>query len=336
MSAGAAAGARAIRLAQALVVLAACTGASTPPEPATSEPRIPPGPYVAGTSYFSRNDYVEYIAGDSPVIYSAPHGGALRPGHIPDRTVARCGESVVTGADLNTADLVRRIQQAHFARTGAYPHVVVNHLHRTKLDANRPLADAACGAPDAEEAWDAWHRFIEVARAEVVATSGRGWYMDVHGHGHAVQRLELGYLLGADALRQADAALDAAATLETTSSVAALSRETPVAFSELLRGPSSLGSLYAAAGFPAVPSSGDPAPADGEAYFSGGYNTGRHGCRGAETAPGGVVCGSQLEANFTGVRDDSTNRIRFAAATAAVVEEYLWRNWGLTLARASR
>ena len=324
----------ALLLAPLVALLAACTSAPTPPAP--PESRIPVGPYAAGTSYFSRDDYIEYIAGNSAVIYTAPHGGALRPGEIPDRTVTRCGASVVTGADRNTADLVRRIQQAHFARTGTYPHVVINHLHRTKLDANRPLTDAACGDPEAEAAWSAWHEFIEVARAATVASAGRGWYVDVHGHDHPVQQLELGYLLSADALRQGDAALDAASAVEASSSMAALSRSSPLAFSDLLRGAASLGSLYAAAGFPAVPSAGAVAPAEGEAYFSGGYNTERHGCAGAGTPGAGAVCGVQLEANFTGVRDEATNRVRFAVATAAVVEEYLQRHWGLRLSAAGR
>lgn len=326
-----------VLLSHVVVLLAACTSAPTPPkEPAPPDSRIPAGPYVPGASYFSRDLYIEYVAGNSPVIYTAPHGGALRPGKMPDRTIARCGESVVTSADLNTADLVRRIQQAHFARAGTYPHVVINHLHRTKLDANRPLADAACGDAKAQAAWEAWHEFIELARAAVVARSGRGWYVDVHGHGHPAQQLELGYLLGAGALRQGNAALDATSAPEASSSIAALSRSSPLPFSDLLRGPASMGSLYAAAGFPAVPSSDAVAPVEGEAYFSGGYNTGRHGCAGAAVAAAGVVCGVQLEANFTGVRDDSTNRIRFAAATAAVVEEYLQRHWELRLSSASQ
>jgi hypothetical protein len=39
-----------------------------------------------------------------------------------------------------------------------------------------------------------------------------------------------------------------------------------------------------------------------------------------------------VEANFTGVRDNATNRQRFADATAIVLEQYLRAHWGLRLA----
>src|SRR5687767_3164643 len=71
---------------------------------------IPVGPYTPGQSYFGRNNYIEYVAGNAPVIYSAPHGGALTPAEIPDRTASRCGGSATTGADLNTVELVRAMQ----------------------------------------------------------------------------------------------------------------------------------------------------------------------------------------------------------------------------------
>lgn len=44
--------------------------------------------YVAGQSYFGRNGYIEYVAGNAPVILTAPHGGSLTPTGIPDRTAA--------------------------------------------------------------------------------------------------------------------------------------------------------------------------------------------------------------------------------------------------------
>ena len=41
--------------------------------------------YLPGVSYFGRSNYIEYIAGDLPIIISAPHGGALIPAEMPDR-----------------------------------------------------------------------------------------------------------------------------------------------------------------------------------------------------------------------------------------------------------
>ncbi len=43
---------------------------------------VPPIVYVAGQSHLRRNGYVKYIAGNTPVIFTAPHGGTLSPSSI--------------------------------------------------------------------------------------------------------------------------------------------------------------------------------------------------------------------------------------------------------------
>ena len=80
---------------------------------------------------------------------------------------------------------------ARAARFGTYPHVIINHLARRKLDANRTETEATCGSDAARVAFAEWHAFIDVAKAAVLQSSGRGWYMDIHGHAHAKARLEL-------------------------------------------------------------------------------------------------------------------------------------------------
>lgn len=319
----------------ALVTSVGCRGA-TGPQRLQSGPAfaIPTGPYVPGQSYFGRNNYIEYVAGNAPVIYSAPHGGALTPSEIPDRTAGNCGGAATTTTDLNTAELVRAMQARHVARFGTYPHIIINHLARRKLDANRTAEEAACGDAEAIIAFGEWHDFINVAKAAVLQASGRGWYMDMHGHGHSIQRLELGYLLSGAQLDLSNASLDANAAFEDTASMRTISEFAPPSFSALLRGTNSLGTLYANNGFRSVPSTAEPGPA-GESYFSGGDNTRRHTCGAEAAAFGGTtagnICGVQIEANYTGVRDNATNRDRFGDATAAVLEQYLATHWGLNL-----
>ena len=230
------------------------------------------------------------------------------------------------------------MQQRHFARYGTYPHVIINHLARRKLDANRLETEAACGDPTARRALNEFHAFIDAAKTTVRQASGRGWYMDIHGHGHAKQRLELGYLLTGAQLSLSDATLDANRAFQDTASMRTVSEGAPISFSALLRGSASLGTLYAANGFPSVPSASDPSPGTDE-YFSGGDNTRRHGC-GAEASAlggqtGGQICGVQIEANFAGVRDTPANRDRFGDATATVLGQYLSAHWGLVLGSAS-
>jgi len=228
--------------------------------------------YTSGTSYFGRAKYVEYMAGDLPVILSAPHGGYLTPSEIPDRTAARCGGSTnfVTGGDYMTKELAFAIRWALFNATGRWPHVIINHLARAKLDANRDELAAACSDPEAQTAWREYHGFIDVAKMDVVAQYGTGFLADVHGHAHTIQRIEIGTLTTADELRLADATLDAKATYEDLNSMRYQSQLSVWTFSELLRGPASLGSRLAALGYRSIPSVNDPYPKVGEAFFDGG------------------------------------------------------------------
>ena len=316
------------------VTLSACAGGPTDTKPSVTPPPIPPVTYVAGQSYFGRNSYVEYIAGNAPVILTAPHGGALTPSSIPDRTAGACGGSATTVTDANTQDLARTMQTRYAARFGTYPHVIISRLSRRKLDPNRLQPEAACGNAEAATALSEWHNYIDLAKSAVLQAHGKGWYMDIHGHAHAVPRLELGYLLTAAQLDGTDASLDASSSSESAASILTLSQSSPLSFSALLRGPTSLGTLYAAQGFPSVPSSSDPRP-NGTDYFNGGDNTRRHTCS-REAGPlggttGGAICGVQVEANFVGVRDNAANRERFADATALVLEQYLREHWGLRL-----
>lgn len=308
-----------------IVSALACSKSTTGPSPKT---------YTPGVSYFGHNNYIEYIAGNAPIIFSAAHGGALNPATIPDRTDARCGGSATTVTDLNTIELVRAMQRRYFARFGKYPHVIINHLARTKLDANRTAVEAACGNAEALTALEDWHDFINTAKSAVLQSSGKGWYMDMHGHGHTIQRLELGYLLSSNQLDLSDASLDAIRAYEDTASMRTISEADPISFSALLRGSTSLGTLYAANGFRSMPSSADPSP-HGDPYLSGGDNTRRHGC-GAEATPfggitGGNICGVQIESNFVGVRDNAANMDKFGDATAVVLEQYVFAHWALKL-----
>src|SRR5581483_5900821 len=177
-------------------------------------------------------------------------------------------------------------------------------------DVNRVGIEATCGSAEAETALREWHRFIDDAKAAVLQSAGKGWYMDMHGHGHELQRLEIGYLLTGAQLDLSDSALNAQRAYGDTASIRTLLGG-GTTFAALLRGPASLGSLYAANGFPSIPSASDPAPR-GTLYFSGGDNTRRHTC-GAEATPfggvtAGLICGVQIESNFTGVRDSPASR----------------------------
>jgi N-formylglutamate amidohydrolase len=279
--------------------------------------------YTPGQSYFGANQYIEYIAGNCPVIISAPHGGYLTPASIPNRTC----QGATTVADAYTEELTREIAQEFFKYTGKYPHVIINRLDRVKLDANREINEATCGNAIAITAWNEFHNFIQVAKNQVNNTYGKGFYVDVHGHSHRKERVELGYMLYDSELRLSDATLNTSKYID-FSSVKSLATVNPNNYTHaaILRGSMSLGSLLNNQGYPAVPSSTIPAPKSGDPYFSGGYNVDTHGSR-----KGGKIDGVQMECNRTGIRDNVTNRLAFAKKFAVVLNNYVEHHYQIAI-----
>ena len=158
---------------------------------------------VPGQSTFTADRYVESVAGNLPIVLTAPHGGALKPDSIANR------KEGVLGADLNSLELARALAAELFARTGRHPALVASHLHRSKLDPNREIKEAAQGDPTAESAWRDFHAAIRAALDASVARHGFAFLIDLHGHSHPIARLELGYALDSAQLNRSDATFDA-------------------------------------------------------------------------------------------------------------------------------
>lgn len=273
--------------------------------------------YIPGETYFGENEYIEFKAGNLPIIISAPHGGGLEPTEIPDRNCIGC----VYVRDSRTQELVRQMSDAIFEEFGCYPYIIINRLHRKKLDANRDIGDAADGDPMAEQAWMEFHNFIQGAKDSVTQNFGKGLYLDLHGHGHDIQRLELGYRISKTKLQMSDVELDAFVDDASIKNLAN-GNLNQLTLSQLLRGEDSFGELYQEKMFPAVPSQTDSFPIGNEPYFSGGYNTERHGSK-----LEGVIDGIQIECNWENVRNNEVNREIFATATAQVLRKYLEKHY---------
>jgi hypothetical protein len=286
--------------------------------------------YQPGAHYFGRNHYVEYIAGDMPVIFSAPHGGALTPPEIPDRVNDGSGPHYAAMTDSYTEELARTVQSVFRSYFGHSPHIIICRLKRTKLDCNRSLAQSGAGTnASAVRAWNEFQDFIDTACSAAVAQNGFGFYIDLHGQKHAVQRLELGYLLTAGQLARTDAELDGGSYAGQSSLrrlAAVADKKLSMPFSQLLRGSHSFGGLMASYGYPSVPSPAMPGPGAAEAYFDGGYNVAVHSSR-----SGGPIDGLQIEANMTGVRDRAVNRTNYARAIARTVDYFFTNYYGLNL-----
>jgi hypothetical protein len=254
--------------------------------------------------FFGDKEYIEYIPGTLPLIISAPHGGALKPEDMRNRTTGK------TDKDGNTQELARLISEELFKKHGGKPHLIICRLHRVKLDANREIVEAAQGDPQAERAWHEFQNFIKQAREKVKKDFGSGLYIDLHGQRHLRGWVELGYALTAQKLDLTDEQLQGDPSIVAASTLPELDKRSPHSFAALIRGPASLGALLAAEGFNSVPSPKVPSPGTNE-YFSGGYNAQTHG-----SANGGTISGLQIECPWVGVRDKPENHRKFAAALA--------------------
>ena len=131
-------------------------------------------------------------------ILSAPHGGTLRPDYIPNRQTkdtSYCNpkKPCLTLNDSFTKDIALSIAHKIVRNYCKAPFVVINHLHRTKLDANRNRLEGAQDNEIADEAWKNYHTFIQDAQRMIMDEHGivdndigqsgiKGLLLDVHGY----------------------------------------------------------------------------------------------------------------------------------------------------------
>jgi hypothetical protein len=272
---------------------------------------------------FGANNYIEYQIGTLPIVISVSHGGQLEPTTIPDRT---CNNPVFA-MDAFTVETALEIKQKLFERTGCYPHIIISHLKRSKLDPNRNITDGACGHPDAIIAWQEFHDFISTARdAANEQYQNHTFFIDLHGHGNTIQRIELGYLLYDYELELSDITLNTAQYINYSSiRNLAISNLNNFSHAELLRGPFAFGSLLVNQNYPAVPSQDIPFPGASSNYFSGGYITANHTCY----HPDAPINGLQMELNFNNIRDTPANRSEFASAFSQAFLTYMNTHFGI-------
>lgn len=266
------------------------------------------GPEESLETQFGTREFIEYYPGRLPIVIAVPHGGRERPDDMPDRT------SGVTAMDANTQELGREIAEEMKRRTGELPHLVVCHLHRSKLDANRDVSEAAQGSEAAEIAWREHHAFIEKACQTAVAEHGFAFLIDLHGHSHPEARVELGYLHSPEDLADCPDRI-AGGWFAEAGSLAWMAERVSGEYADLLHGRHSLGALLEERGFLATPSPRMPVPS--MPFFRGGYTVARH-CK-AEMK----VVGVQIEANRPRLRDTAENRLRFAEALCSALDAFL-------------
>ncbi len=277
--------------------------------------------WETGKSYFDEEHWTEFIPGDMPLVISVPHGGTEV---LPDVPLRDC-KGAVTVTDTRSAELGREIQNAFFKKYGVRPYLIVCLISRKNVDQNRDIDEGTCGNEKMRKPWNAFHDDIDTALALAVRKFGSALYIDLHGHGHANQRLELGYSLNASDLPDLSNKGDLSdlAKKSTLNNLLNLNKKTD--FKDLMIGEHAFGTLITEAGSPAVPSKQDPYIADGGKYFNGGYNARRY-----TSSKYPNVFGWQIESNYKGVRD-AAGRPAFARAFADVIMKYFKQNTTIKL-----
>jgi len=267
---------------------------------------------TAALQMIDKEGWTAYLKGTMPLVISVPHGGTLNLGEVADRSC----EGAVTVTDSYTKELALEIADQLQKFKGQLPYLVICNLIRKDIDQNRDKSEATCGDSRMEGPWEVFHSQIDDAIDEAISKFGHCIYIDLHGHGHPEQRLELGYMLSDKELKEIYQTKQTPAKQHSLSNYLTASKGT-LELHDLLFGPEAFGTLMAKEGFPAVPSAQDPFPQEGQKYFNGGYNTRRYT---AANRP--QVVGWQIESNMKGVRDKAGRPV-FAAAFAKVITQYI-------------
>jgi hypothetical protein len=269
----------------------------------------------AASPRVSPTGFIEYWPGTLPIILSAPHGGSLAPKELPDRQYGKIMR------DEKTIELATAMRDELQKKYGAAPALIICRVTRHKLDCNREIVEAAQGDALAEKGWKEYHAFIDEAERDLLKRHPHGLYLDIHGHAHAKQRVELGYAITSKDLLLPDADLD---KLAAKSSIRGLQAVTKTPLSQLLRGPASLGALLGASGISCVPAPEAVLEKD-DSYFDGGYDIRQHG-----SMNGGKIDAIQLE-HPKSLRDTKEHRATMATALTEALGKFWEANYGTAL-----
>eukprot|EP01119_Soliformovum_irregulare_P023958 TRINITY_DN8483_c0_g1_i1.p1 TRINITY_DN8483_c0_g1~~TRINITY_DN8483_c0_g1_i1.p1 ORF type:complete len:422 (+),score=83.13 TRINITY_DN8483_c0_g1_i1:228-1493(+) len=275
-------------------------------------------------TYFGKNNCIEYVLGNIPVVISAPHGGHIKPSEMKNRTTG------VLDGDKNTIPLLSDIVVAMTNQSDLQneiprlPHVIICHLSRLKLDANRNRNDASLGDVHAQAAWDEFHNFIEIAKMRSIDQYGFCQYFDLHGNDSS-KKVMIGQMTRkADFESQVEGHLES--KMNEFCSSASLLRSKPDYESKesLMMGATSFAKYfqdesvkrYGSNILECTPIGKTRGEFDwgGPDFYNGGYNTGRHG----SLKNSGKCNGIQIETP-THLRLDSTTMQTFGEAFAAAI-----------------
>lgn len=263
-------------------------------------------------------NYTEYHVGNINIMISIPHDGYLKPRNIPDRTSTDAGIIDYNTWKLGTTIVDELVKL--FKPENKMPHLVVNNLHRIKLDPNRNDIECCSGINnDGYRAYVEYHGFIKKFEYDFMELNAKGYkqglLIDLHGQSHIEDWVELGYLLIESELDRPmlNNPMD--------SSVRLLDATSPYSFDNLIRGSVSLGGiLQTEFGVKTVPSPAHKSPGDGN-YFTGGFITRTYGSINCKRSRINAI---QLEASYD--MRDNTQIANSARIFSKAIYDYYYKH----------
>jgi len=274
---------------------------------------------------------INYTPGDINLILTVPHNGYDRAEAIPTR-LAGCKNSakecefpgrsschkrkickVVTEGDGWTQTIGKYLHKAFKKLTGRTPHLIISNLHRSRMDPNREIEEAAQGNKAAMAAYKEFHDTIR--EAKTTFGDEPGLLIDIHGQAHKKNETEIGYLIKPKDLNLGN-------YTNSKLSIKGLVTRKKVSVEEYIWGCRSLGALFEDAGYKAVPSPNKTSPGQ-DKYFNGGYITSTHG-----SWLGGLVDAIQLEIPGE-IRNDGGKSLRkhFSSNLARILATFFSQNY---------
>jgi len=161
---------------------------------------------------------VSWTVGNCNLVITVPHGGTVGSDTSPaGNLVCQSGNILETrkgtiacrigtytrdaGTEVIAADMLDILSQE-----GLRPHVVECHVHRSKVECNRDLTEIAVQEPgkEGEFIYSMFHGWISEA-VEMGRMSGDVpgvLLVDLHGHGHTHDYIELGFRLKGELLNE--------------------------------------------------------------------------------------------------------------------------------------
>ena len=235
-------------------------------------------------------------------------------------------------SDNKTTDFTLEIAKEFENLTGgSRPHVIINQIHRRKMDPNQVPGRQD---PTALKAYNAFHKCLDIAtdKVDAVFKQTGGILIDVHGHAHQdankkpIEIADVGYNLSAEdySISNGDSFLNDNYMKSSIANMKSFSGS--VSFGQRVRGQNSLGDLLQINGIKSTPSPVKPIPTS--PYFQGGDIIRIHGSKDFQRKTSAI----QIEFAHSYKRTDEI-RSRNAKNVAKALILYLKAQYNITFSQ---